>query len=282
MLGDPLVSYSFGRWFSRVFTLFGANFTRLIPFSAASVAIFGILAIGAKGEVQFFRLMLEGNDDDASSYNLTVYSDTLANLVGVLPMLVLSAFFFCASFFFVIRAANGRTREFGTALRFALRRVWPLLGWGVLGGLLVWSPVLSFAHDRLFVRWFSGRARLRVGRRRRVTVARCDSLFFADRRGDRGAGHRDPLFRFGPGIVLGQLRPAVRRGSDSPVLSGVNGWATSLIFTSGSSLYYVVHGVLSIPFETLVVVVCVATYAGLRRREDQAVNTYTLDAELRS
>jgi hypothetical protein len=184
----------------------------------------------------------------------------MLGLVGGLIVFVVALLAQGASVYVVGKQASGEEIGAGPALSFAAGRALPLLGWGILAAILVGLGFILFLLPGIY---------LIV-----VFAASLTGAIMFERRGiGRTFGLVNPAFgaTFGRllSFALAALVYSAIVGAIVGVLVGREGFVSGLL-----------SNVLSLPVTFASVGVAVVTYATLRNRENPAVTTPTLAAEL--
>lgn len=265
---DPLVPPDFGGWFNRVFGVFRRSWKPLLILQVMAVAVGALV-----GVAQFLvvpdraRLGAEIGQAPATGPAIAVY------LVGLVISLVANAFIASASVVAVVRDAVGHPTGALAALRLGTSRAFPLLGWCVVGGLMMAvtlgitavipliGPIL-FLAVLLYLGVVFGASLLGVVVIERGTLGRCFAL----------VGRR-----FWP--TVGRL---VLLGLIAAVYALVAVIVPVLLAVSGTTpvLSVILAVILLLPLWTLVPAVGVVTYSELRFREDGVTSTASLAAEM--
>lgn len=235
---DPLVPANFGGWFERVLGVVRRSFAQLavlqVIVAAASVVVGAVTALMAP--------------------DLAV----LVSIIGLLVMLVVSAYVQSASVFVAIRDAAGQPTTAAEGLRLGAGRALPLLGWGLLAGILAGIGFVVFILPGVYLMIvFIVLGGVVVVER--AGIGRCFTLV-------------NPRFLPTAGRIL------------LAALVGVVYFAIVFVVTGGFSpsvsvIGAVVRPILLIPVGVVGTAVVVVTYAELRFHE-RGVNTGTLIAEL--
>ena len=250
-VADPLVATSFSDWWAKVIGV-------LQP-KLEAAAVHTARYIRAR---YHHRRPGDGVAAVAIGTESTAFS-IVAALVGLIGALVLIVVMFLAqgvSVFVVAKEATGEQVDFGSAIRLAAQRALPLLGWSLLAGILV---VLGFISD--------------PARPLPVDRLRC----LADRGGHlRAGGDRSYLLARQPGVRADARAPSVLRACRHCLLGDRRLRSSRRWSDAKDSSYQLLSNILSLPVSFAFVGVGIVTYATLRNRENPAVTTPTLAAEL--
>jgi hypothetical protein len=140
---DSIVPNDFSTWFANVFGAFGRSWKSLLILHAIAVVPMLVITIA-----QQFMLRNQVNDflsSDGQRFNFFGGASGTALLFGFLAIIVsfvLRAIASLATAHLITRDAAAEqlgttTRaQWGDGLRFAMSRIWPMLGWGLVTGLL--------------------------------------------------------------------------------------------------------------------------------------------------
>jgi hypothetical protein len=249
------VSRSFAEWFSKIFGVVARSWQPLVVIQL--VAALPGLVLGGLAE----GLMTP----DPTSYSSPEAAGlaagaTVGVLVAVLISVVFALFAQGASVFVAVRDAVGRPAKAGEALSFAAGRALPLFGWGLLAGLMLVVGFLLLVLPGVYLAIVFGATLTGV-----VVIER------------QGIGRTFALVnpRFWP--TAGRL-----------VVVGLIGLVYNLVVTfvigalagAGSFVATLLSAVLTLPLSLLSVGVAVVTYAELRNRENPAVGSPALAAQM--
>ena len=254
---DPLVSRSFAEWFAKIFGVVARSWQPLVIIQL--VAALPGLVLGGLAE----GLMAP----DPTSYSSPEAAGlaagaTVGVLIAVLISVVFALFAQGASVFVAVRDAVGRPAKAGEALSFAAGRALPLLGWGLLAGLMLVIGFLLLVLPGLYLVDRLRRDADR-GRRHRAAGDRADVRPGQPAGSGRRAGRLVVV-----GLDRAGLQPRSSRSSSRP-LAGAGTFVATLL-----------SAVLTLPISLLSVGVAVVTYAELRNRENPAVGSPALAAQM--
>jgi hypothetical protein len=249
------VSRSFAEWFAKIFGVVARSWQPLVIIQL--VAALPGLVLGGLAE----GLMAP----DPTSYSSPEAAGlatgaTVGVLLAVLISVVFALFAQGASVFVAVRDAVGRPAKAGEALSFAAGRALPLLGWGLLAAIMLVVGFLLLLLPGLYLAIVFGATFTGV-----VVIER------------QGIGRTFALVnpRFWP--TAGRL-----------VVVGVMAFVYNLIITlltaalagAGTFVATLLSAVLALPISLLSVGVAVVTYAELRNRENPAVGSPALAAQM--
>ncbi|WP_214365926.1 hypothetical protein [Pseudonocardia sp. H11422] len=244
---DPLVPLNLDQWFGKVFGVVRRSWRSLTLIQLAAT-LPGLLLGGL---AQWIVLAGAAPTPDPVA--------TAAAAGGVVAI-VFAIFAQGASVFVAIREAVGRPVQAGDALRFAAGRALPLLGWGLLSGVLIFVGLLLLILPGIYVAT--------------VVVAALVGVVVVERGGiDRAFTlvNRRLLPTFGRMVIFFVA---------GLVYSTVVGVVVELGTEPGSLSELLLGGVLALPLSLASVGVAVVTYAELRFHENTAVSSGWLAAEL--
>ena len=245
--GDPLVATSFSDWWSKVIGVLARSWQPLLVVQVATVVpamILGaVLTAAAPGP----------------SAPLSIAAAVLA-VVAVLVVVVVALVAQGASVYVVAKQASGERVGAGTALRFAAGRAVPLLGWGILAALLTAVGLLLLLVPGVY---------LAV-----VFAATLTGVIMFERAGiERTFALVNPAFG-------GTFLRLLSFGLGALVYSAVVGAVVGVLVDREGFVGGLLDDVLTLPVTFASVGVAVVTYASLRHRENPAVTTRALAAEL--
>jgi hypothetical protein len=248
---DPLVATSFSDWWTKVIGVLRRSWKPLLLIQLATVVPGIIIAalVTALAAV-------------AIGTNSTVFS-VAAALIGLIGALVLIVVAFIAqgvSVFVVAKEATGEQVDTGSAIRLAAQRALPLLGWSVLAGILVVLGLIALVLPGLY---------LMV-----VFAASLTGVIMFER---AGIGRTFALVNPAFGQTLGRL---LSFAVAALVYSAIADSIVSALVGRDSVAAGLLSGILRLPVTFALVGVAVVTYATLRNRENPAITTPALAAEL--
>lgn len=256
--GDPLVPADLSGWFERIVGVFKRSFVPLLQIQIAVAAVgilYGLLVGNDLAELAGRAQLAPESVDPAAVLALLGSS-----LLGALVLIVVSSFAAAASVFLAVRDANGEPSSLGDALRFAVGRALPLIGWQLLAGLMLVVGTLLLVLPGVYIAIVISASLVGVVVVERAGLSRCFTLVNA---------------RFLP--TTGRVLLAVLIGIAFTFLVSFIASA----FGPASVLGTIIQSVLTIPLAIAGVGFTVVTYAELRYREHPGVLTPTLAAELR-
>ena len=245
---DPLVATSFSDWWSKVVGVLRRSWQPLLIIQLATVVpgmVIGALVTALAG---------------TGSAVISI-AGAVIGLIGVLIVFVVALLAQGASVYVVGKQAAGQeVAGAGPALRFAAGRAMPLLGWGILAAILVGLGFILLVIPGIYLLVVFGASLTGVIMFERAGIGRTFALV-------------NPAF----GQTLGRLLSfAVVALVYSAIVGAI---VTALVgregFVSG-----LLGNILTLPITFASVGVGVVTYATLRHRENPAVTTPALAAEL--
>jgi hypothetical protein len=243
---DPLVATSFSDWWSKVIGVLARSWQPLLIIQIATVIPGMILSalVTAAGASESRAISIGG---------------ALLGLVGGLIVFVVALLAQGASVYVVGKQASGEEVGAGPALSFAAGRALPLLGWGIVAAILVGLGFILFLLPGIYLIIVFAASLTGVIMFERSGIGRTFSLV-------------NPAF----GATFGRL---LSFALAALVYYAVVGAIVGALFGRGFFAGLVAN-VLSLPVTFASVGVAVVTYASLRHRENPAVTTPTLAAEL--
>jgi hypothetical protein len=244
---DPLVAASFSDWWTKVIGVLTRSWQPLLIIQLATVVPGMLIAAVVTATA--------GGDPATVSAGAAFIS-----LIGGLILFVVALLAQGASVYVVGKQASGQEVGAGPALNFAAGRALPLLGWGLLAGLLVMLGLVALVIPGLYLLVVFAGSLTGVIMFERAGIGRTFALV-------------NPAFGQTLGRLLTFLLAALVYsaviGSVVGALVGTEGFAASLL-----------SNILTLPVTFASVGVGVVTYATLRNRENPAVTTPVLAAEL--
>jgi hypothetical protein len=243
---DPLIAASFSDWWSKVFGVLARSWQPLLLIQLATVVPGMVLSA--------FVVAAANSGSAAVSFGAAVLG-----LVGALIVFVVALLAQGASVYVVGKQASGQEVGAGPALSFAAGRALLLLGWGVVAGLMLLVGFVLLVLPGLYLLVVFGASLVGVIMFERAGVGRTFALV-------------NPAF----GQTLGRL---LSFAVVAIVYGGIAGGIARAIAGRGVA-GEILANILSLPITFASVGVAVVTYAGLRHRENPAVTTPMLAAEL--
>jgi hypothetical protein len=244
---DPLVATSFSDWWAKVIGVLTRSWQPLLFIQLATVVpgmiIVAIVTAAAR------------TDSTAVSVGAAI-----VGLLGAVILFVVALLAQGASVYVVGKQASGQEVGAGPALTFAAGRALPLLGWGLLAGLLVALGLILLVIPGLY---------LIV-----VFAATLTGVIMFER---AGIGRTFALVNPAFGQTLGRLLTFMLAAI---VYSAIAGAIVSALVGPTGFVADLLRNILSLPVTFASVGVAVVTYATLRNRENPAITTPALAAEL--
>ncbi|GAA4685534.1 hypothetical protein GCM10023215_20910 [Pseudonocardia yuanmonensis] len=246
-LADPLVAADFSDWWTKVLAVLKRSWQPLLLIQLATAlpalilaAILGVVLAAGGGLV---GLAVGG---------------------GIFLILVVAASLLAqgASVYVVTRQAAEQPVGAGEALSFAARRALPLLGWGILAGILVFIGFLLLIIPGIYLSVVFVAALTGVIMFERAGIGRTFELV-----------NREFWGTFGRLITF-----AIAAGIYSGVITAI----VSTFTQPDSVARSLIINILTLPVTLAAAGVAVVTYASLRNKENAQVGTPTLVQELQS
>jgi hypothetical protein len=244
---DPLVATSFSDWWTKVIGVLTRSWQPLLIIQLATVVPGMLLAA--------IITAAAGTDSTVVSVGAAI-----VGLLGALILFVVALLAQGASVYVVGKQASGQDVGAGPALTFAAGRALPLLGWGLLAGLLVILGLVVLVVPGLY---------LIV-----VFAASLTGVIMFER---AGIGRTFALVNPAFGQTLGRLLTFMLA---AVVYSAIAGAIVSALVGPTGFVADLLRNILSLPVTLASVGVAVVTYATLRNRENPAITTPALAAEL--
>jgi uncharacterized membrane protein (DUF485 family) len=252
--GDPLVPADLGGWFRRIVGVVQRSLVPLLQIQLA-VAVLSVLVTLLLGGAMTTITPADVGGEFSSTIEGTA-------VLGAVILAVVGAYALAASVFIAVTQASGEPVNLGTALSFAARRVLPLIGWGIVAGLLIGIGIVALILPGLYLAVVFAASLVGVVVIERRGIGRCFKLVNN---------------RFGPtlGRMLLVFLVAI-------VFAGIQGFLAASLGPD-SLVGAIVQALLGIVSGIVAVGVYVVTYAELRfhDRERPGALTPALAAELR-
>jgi hypothetical protein len=280
---DPLVPANFAGWFQRIVEVIRRSFQQLAILqliTALVSAVVGAVLTGASPDTSAYSAQIEsdaaaGATPDLGALGGAVGTVLVLSLVGGLISLVANAFVQSGSIYVAIRDAAGQSTTASEGLRFSVGRALPLIGWGLLAGVVVGfflslGVFLSITVNvALFVLAIPG---LYLG------IVIFSSLYGVVVVERGGLGRCFALIKGRFWATTGRMVVAILLGG---MYAGVAQAVSSVVGGGPTGVFSVIlHAVLMIPLGVAAIAAIVVTYAELRFHENTAVSTPALAAEL--
>jgi hypothetical protein len=244
---DPLVATSFSDWWSKIIGVLSRSWQPLLIIQLATV-VPGML-------VAAVVTAAAGNDSTVVSV-----AGMIVGVIGSLILFVVALLAQGASVYVVGKQASGQEVGAGPALTFAAGRALPLLGWGLLAGILVTLGFLVLVLPGIYLLVVFGATLTGVIMFEREGLGRTFALV-------------NPAF----GQTLGRLLTFVLAAL---IYSAIAGTIITALVGPDGFVADLLRNILTLPVTFASVGVAVVTYATLRNRENPAVTTPALAAEL--
>jgi len=245
---DPLVATSFSDWWSKVIGVLSRSWQPLLIIQLATVVpgmVVGALVTALAG----------------SGSAVISLAGAVVGLIGVLIVFVVALLAQGASIYVVGKQASGQeVVGAGPALRFAAGRAMPLLGWGILAAILVGLGFILLVIPGIYLLVVFAATLTGVIMFERAGIGRTFSLV-------------NPAF----GQTLGRL---LAFALVALVYSAIVGAIVTALVGKEGFVADLLNNILTLPVTFASVGVGVVTYATLRHRENPAVTTPALAAEL--
>ena len=244
---DPLVATSFSDWWTKVIGVLTRSWQPLLIIQ---------LAIVVPG------LLIAAIVAAAAAINSTIFTigAVIVSLVVTLISIAVVLLAQGVSVYVVAKQASGTEVDASAALRFAAGRAGPLLGWSLLAGLAVAIGLALLVIPGLY---------LIV-----VFFATLGGVIMFER---NGIGRTFALVNPAFGQTLGRL---LSFGLAALVYLAIVGAIVSALVGREGFTYQLLANILSLPVSFALMGVGVVTYATLRNRENPAITTPALAAEL--
>jgi hypothetical protein len=280
---DPLVPANFAGWFQRIVEVIRRSFQQLAMLqliaALVSAVVGGVLA-GFSPDTSAYSAQVEadaaaGAAPDLGALGGAVGTVLVLSLVGGLISLVANAFVQSGSIYVATRDAAGQSTTASEGLRFSVGRALPLIGWGLLAGVIVGffltlGVFLSITVNvALFVLAIPGLY---------LSIVIFSSLYGVVVIERGGLGRCFALIKGRFWATTGRMVVAVLLGG---IYAGVAQAVSSVVGGGPTGVFSVIlHAVLMIPLGVAAIAAIVVTYAELRFHENTEVSTPALAAEL--
>ncbi|MDT7568808.1 MAG: hypothetical protein QOG76_7432 [Pseudonocardiales bacterium] len=266
---DPLVPANFAGWFQRIVEVIRRSFQQLamLQLIAALVsAVVGAVLAGASPDTSAYSTQVEadaaaGAAPDLGALGGAVGTVLVLSLVGGLISLVANAFVQSGSIYVAIRDAAGQPATASDGLRFSVGRALPLIGWGLLGGLIVGVGVVLLVIPGLYLAVVIFSSLYGVVVVERGGLGRCFALI------------KGRFWATTGRLVVAFLLGAVYYGVVHEVAAAIGGGPTGVFAL-------ILQAILMIPLGVATIAVVTVTYAELRFHENPVVSTPALAAEM--
>ena len=282
---DPLTSNDYTGWWQRGMAVVKAGWRRLLLLQLIMAVPLLLLSLPANAfatlkQRDFERALKTGADTPELGF--PIEPATILAFAGVLMAVVIisalwSAIGILATARMVVVIATGHRPTVGDALRAALRRVLPCIGWYVVAGLISVAAVLACIVPVFYVSAVFVILPAVVLFERGNAIGRCFQLFHAD----IGAAAGRVLTIAGLGVAAAVVFAAIG-GVFAMLVQGSSFLATSstasdaAVITS-SLVETVLTSAASLLTGVVVTPLIVATYADLRARREPFTTAYLLD-----
>jgi hypothetical protein len=269
------VPANFGGWFQRIIDVVRRSFVPLAILQVVTAvvsAVFGIVTASMTpnvGDLQGLSARLQAGEQ-VSPEEIAAATNGVrtamgpfvgVSAVGGLILAVVGLFVAVASVYVAVRDASGQPTSAGQGVRFAGGRVLPLLGWGVLAGIITMIGFVLFILPGLYLMIVFGSTLLGVVVIERQGIGRCFAL--ANARFLPTAGR----------VLLAGVILAVYALVVGIIAVGIGGGP-------GSVVTPIVRAILMIPLGIAGTAFAVVTYAELRGREGSTTGATALAAEM--
>lgn len=178
---DPLISPNFSGWWQRGFAIAKVTWRQLLVLQAiAGVLSFGLQTLA--GAWQSFalrdidRATRAGEDPEIGTFLAGTGLVLLGSVVVVLVTMVATL----AAVRIVVQGATGAEPDLGAAVAGAVRRLFPMVGWGILAGLIVLVGVCACIVPGLYFGAVFLVLAPVVAVERGNAISRCFKLFHGD------------------------------------------------------------------------------------------------------
>jgi hypothetical protein len=276
---DPLISPDYGGWWRRSGALFLRTWTRVLPLQLAGFVVG--LAVAIPEALVLNRFLADysaaaGSDPpvppDAGAALGVLGMSLVLGTVNTLVISVISV----AVYQLAVSAAAGRPLRFGAALGLAVRRGGPLLGWRVLGALLIGAGFCACFLPAVYI----------------YAVLTILPAVVTFERGGAGIGRCFKLFHNSLGVAAGRIATVMATGvvlaGVSAVIRGVVVWfdggsrstgTFEILSTAAIVVSTVIGELLAALLRTFTSIMVLTAYADLRARLEPLC-TATLAAEI--
>lgn len=275
-VNDPLISPDYGGWWSRGMAIVKVAWRPILALQAGAALIGVVLqAIPAVWSVISFGSSVES----ASSSDL---GRLLGEALGIVALTLITALIaglaslvaYVASIHVAVATAIRQPVDIGAALRGALRRLAPLMGWGFVAFLIIIAGILLCFLPGLYAAAALCFLPAVVAFERGEVIGRCFRLFHADLGASLARVATVAGIYLGAGLVtnvMSRILGVVGASSDSTGVEIVTTVA-DLVFT----------GAITAGVAIFTVPLLLGAYADMRARLDGDINAGRLAAELAS
>jgi hypothetical protein len=227
---DPLISPDYGGWWQRAMAIVKNGLRPLILVQVVGLLVPLVLQVPAAVLLALAANDLVDTTDAADTGQLfAVFGLTF---LGVFVAIIVSAIVTIAAIQIATSVAVGVQPQVGTAIRVALRRAFPLLGWGILAGLLVAVGLCACVLPGLYLACVFTVLPAVVAFERSNAIGRCFSLFH----GSLGPAFGRVLTIIAVSLVAGVAGAAIGRGIESAFAAALDNNAGLIAGAVGSTL----------------------------------------------
>jgi hypothetical protein len=277
---DPLISPDYAGWRRRNIAILKAYWRPLVVLQLIGAAAALVLRVPTAVAQE---IGTRGLPTTAPSTN----ADVLRALGRALPWVILGAagwilstlvttLVLLAGVRLIVKAVTGERPDVGDALRGALRRLFPLIGWGLLAGLITLVGFCAcFLPGLYFAAVFTVLPAVVLFERGDV-IARCFRLFHTDLAASVARVGTIIAIGIAAGLISGIIDSAVR-GAVHALSGGTGGTGEAVVSTA---IVTVVDVMIAAGFGVLLGPLILTTYADLRaRREPLRTDVLARDLE---
>jgi hypothetical protein len=271
---DPLISPDYAGWWERSINLVKRFWQPLVILQAIGAVAglivlipFGIYSIGIASKLPQTGQV---NDANINDFMGSYFAFIGVALIGVVLAGLISILVELASLRLLASGVAGGPADVGTALRGALPRVLPVIGWGILGGLLVLVGLCLCIIPGLYVGAVLVVLPAVVLFERGGAIGRCFKLF----NGNFGASLARVATIWGIGLVAALVGITI-----SAIFSGVFGGTATNPSVAAEVAGSVVQVILTGALGVLLAPLTLTTYADMRARVEP-LSTAVLASEL--
>jgi hypothetical protein len=179
---DPLISPDYNGWFSRATALVKVGWRQLAALQAIGIAA----VVAAQLPIILWTVSVSTDlggvsDDPAATPEVGVLFGLLgATVVGVFVTVLVAALVTLASIRVGVAVATGAEPNVGDALRGALGRMFPMLGWQIVAGFIILAGVCACVLPAIYLYAVFVTIPAVVAFERTNVISRCFQLFHRD------------------------------------------------------------------------------------------------------
>jgi hypothetical protein len=265
---DPLISADYNGWWQRGIAIVKAAWRPLVTLQAIGL----VVGLAVRWPAAIFQATVTINRDTGTANLGRLFGSLAISFVGLIAAALVSMVVTLAIVHVTVVAATGEQPNVGDALRLAVKRLLPLIGWGLLAGLIVFVGLCACILPGIYFYAVFVIVPPVVMLERTNVIARCFKLFH----GNIGASLARVATIIGitlvVGFIVGAIGGAIGVAVATNTASTGGRIAADLVSTTLGIVASAALGVLLGPLTVL-------AYADMRARVEQ-VNAGVVRQEL--